>query len=248
MINTVCHHAICFVGENAEEKAEYNARAILCGGGEPPCEVCNSCKKAQNKIHPDIIRVREGMTDGKYKVKELREVAAQAGYRPNDGEFKVYIFTQADTMRPECQNALLKFTEEPPEFVRIIFTVKSADLLLETIKSRLVFINAKSAETVHSPELSEIAKDFMKALGTNSEYMAASALSRIKTRDELSAVLDIIAGEIRKTMYNSQHTIHNWAEAQKFLQNCIDDLKYNPNVTLACTNAAVGIMEVKWRK
>jgi DNA polymerase III delta prime subunit len=248
----VNHHAICFVGESLDELIENTARAILCGGSPPterrfaageavsPCDNCNSCRKALNNVHPDIIRVRESMTDGKYKVGELRGILSEAGLRPNDGEHKVYVFTNADTMRPECQNTLLKFTEEPPGFVRIIFGARSADMLLETIKSRLVFINADSVEAVHDPAHSEIAKMFMEGLNGNDEYAAATALSRVRTRDELGAVLGIIAGEIRSTMHNSAN-MKAWARAQEFLQDCIDDLKFNPNISLACSYITAGV-------
>ncbi|MCL2638667.1 MAG: hypothetical protein FWD48_09900 [Oscillospiraceae bacterium] len=229
-------HAVCYVGENLDEFAQQKAKVILCNSGQAePCGVCNSCKKVQNSSHPDLIWVRE------HKVKEVREVVATSVIRPNDGEFKVYIFTEADSMRAESQNALLKFTEEPPDYVKIIFTAKSPDLLLDTIKSRLVFINADGASGTPHPtaELLETTKAFVSALVNKNEYSAAAALSKIKTREDLSAVLDLIS----KAMHNEQCTMYNYVEAQKFLLNCIDDLKYNPNINLACTYITSGICE-----
>jgi DNA polymerase III delta prime subunit len=221
-------HAVCYVGENLDEFAEKKAQAILCGQAEP-CEVCKSCKKVQNKSHPDLIWVRE------YKVKEVREVAATSGVRPNDGEFKVYIFAEADSMRSECQNALLKFTEEPPDYVRIIFTARSPDLLLDTIKSRLVFVNAGDGGAAEPPsELSSIAKEFVCSLVQRNEYGAAAVLSRIKTREDLSSVLSLISEEMGKSMQNA-------VQARKFLLDSIDDLKFNPNIALACTHITAGI-------
>jgi DNA polymerase III delta prime subunit len=240
-------HALCFVGDNLDELAgisESTAQLFLCEHkNSTPCKTCNSCVKSQNKTHPDIIRVREDMPDDKYKIDGLRKIISEASLRPNDGEYKVYIFTEADTMSPVCQNSLLKFTEEPPEYVRIIFTAKSADLLLETIKSRLVFINAETDGTVHGSELSETAKSFINAINTDNEYMAATALSKVKNREELSALLDLIAGEIRDSMHNSQFTMHNWVRIQKFVQTCIDDLTFNPNVALFCTYIVSGIFK-----
>ncbi|MCL2077317.1 MAG: hypothetical protein FWH08_02810 [Oscillospiraceae bacterium] len=256
-------HAFCYVGDNSansEEFSEYAARLILCErGGVKPCDTaadgspCKSCKKLQSKTHPDIVRVREAMPDGKYKVDALRKIVADSVFRPNDGDLRVYIFEQADTMSAVCQNALLKFTEEPPEYVKIIFTAKSADLFLDTIKSRLVFINAETSENSEISEISEknkellsIARDFMNAVSAGNEYMAAAALSGVKTREDLSGVLGIIAGEIRNCMINTGNSSYNmsigdFARAQKFLQSCIEDLKYNPNVALACTHVTAGI-------
>jgi len=234
-------HAVCYVGVNSDsldDFAQQKAKLILCEqNGTSPCEACRSCKKVHNNTHPDLIRVRE------YKVKEVREVVATSVIRPNDGEFKVYIFADADTMRAECQNALLKFTEEPPPYVRIIFTAKSPDLLLDTIKSRLFFVNANVGCDVRiapPDELNNIAHDFVLALTEKNEYLAATALSRVKTRDDLSGVLELISSEMNVGR-DALGVPENYIKAQKFLLNCIDDLKYNPNIALACTHITAGI-------
>ena len=230
-------HAICYVGESLDDFAERKAQAILCESGQAePCNTCRSCIKVQNKSHPDLLWVRE------YKVKEVREVVATSAMRPNDGEFKVYIFTNADTMRAECQNALLKFTEEPPDYVRIIFTAASPDRFLDTIKSRFVFINADNAgddTNVVPQELTDIVNDFITALKNNNELKAASALSRIKNRDELGRVLELISGKLHGAVPATQ----NYVEAQKFLLDCIDDLIFNPNIALTCTYVTAGMCE-----
>ena len=234
-------HAVCYIGVNLESFVERKAQVILCQSGQAvPCEVCNSCIKVRNKTHPDLIWVRE------QKIKDIRDVTATSVMRPNDGEYKVYIFTEAENLSVLCQNALLKFTEEPPEYVRIIFTARTADMLLETMKSRLVFINADDGGDVHiPPEMTSIAQDFMNALDKGSEYKAATALSRIKTREELNTVLNLIAGEIRTQMHNSDNSgkVKRWAGKQEFLQACINDLQFNPNVTLTCTYIVTRIME-----
>jgi DNA polymerase III gamma/tau subunit len=233
-MNFFDRHAVCYVGENLDEFAEKKAQAILCGQAEP-CKNCKSCIKVQNKSHPDLIYVRE------YKVKEVREAVAASAVRPNDGEFKVYIFPNADTMRAECQNALLKFTEEPPDYVKIIFTARSPDLLLDTIKSRLFFIGADSAGNVEiNAELAEIARDFVAALIRRSEHAAATALAKIKNRDDLSQILDLISAEmnVRRDALGAPYV-----ETQKFLLDCAGDLKYNPNIALTCAYITAEIFE-----
>jgi len=228
-------HAVCYIGENLDDFAQQKAQSILCEqDGTSPCETCRSCIKVHNGTHPDLIWVRE------YKVKEVREVVATVAIRPNDGDFKVYIFTDADTMRVESQNALLKFTEEPPPYVRIIFTAKSPDLLLDTIKSRLFFVNTGGTHTEEPNELNNIAQGFVHALVEKDEYSAAAALAKIKTRDDLSKALDLISAEMNVGR-DALGAPENYTEAQKFLLDCIDDLKYNPNIALFCTHITAGI-------
>jgi DNA polymerase III delta prime subunit len=226
-MSSLNRHAVCYVGESLDKFAEHEARKILCESGQA-CGTCRSCIKVQNKSHPDLIYLRE------YKIKEVREAVAAAAVRPNDGEFKVYIFPNADSMRPECQNALLKFTEEPPDYVKIIFTAKSPDLLLDTIKSRLFFVNAgNDAHTAPPDELNSIAKEFVAALVRRSEHGAAAALTRIKTRDDLSKILDLISVELN---VGRAALGAPYAEIQKFLLDITDDLIYNPNISLFCAH------------
>jgi len=255
-------HAICFAGDDSrglDELAEYSARLFLCESMSS-CGVCKSCKKAQSRIHPDIIRAKELMPDGKYKVDVLRKTVSDSFMRPNEGMFRVYIFTDADEMSPICQNALLKFTEEPPEYVRVIFTVKSSDALLDTIKSRLVFINAgNGASPEYDEELLETVNAFIKALAGSNEYAAAAALARIKTREDLTRALTAISGAIRGAIVtksgvgsgesNAENELASSAgikalvKAEKLLMSYIGDLKFNPNVSLAAAYIAAEICE-----
>ena len=67
------------------------------------------------------------------KVDEIREVINTA-YNVRDKV--VYCIKDADTMRNEAKNAMLKITEEPPKNAYFIMTVQDDSSLLDTIKSR----------------------------------------------------------------------------------------------------------------
>ena len=67
------------------------------------------------------------------KVDEIREVINTA-YTVRDKV--VYCIKDADTMRNEAKNAMLKITEEPPKNAYFIMTVQDDSSLLDTIKSR----------------------------------------------------------------------------------------------------------------
>jgi len=53
----------------------------------------------------------------------------------------IYCFVDADNMRPQAKNAMLKITEEPPENAYFCLTVCDSGTLLDTIKSRAYVIN-----------------------------------------------------------------------------------------------------------
>lgn len=67
------------------------------------------------------------------KVDEVREVINTA-YSTRDKA--LYCFEDADTMRAEAKNAMLKVTEEPPANAYFCMTVEDESSLLDTIKSR----------------------------------------------------------------------------------------------------------------
>lgn len=67
------------------------------------------------------------------KVDEIREVINTA-YNVKDTS--LYCVKDADTMRNEAKNAMLKITEEPPKNAYFIMTVEDDSTLLDTIKSR----------------------------------------------------------------------------------------------------------------
>jgi replication-associated recombination protein RarA len=72
------------------------------------------------------------------KVDDIREVISTA-YAVR--EKTVYHIKDADNMRPEAKNAMLKITEEPPENAYFVMTVQNDSSLLDTIKSRAYVLN-----------------------------------------------------------------------------------------------------------
>ncbi len=142
-------HAMLITGEEGVGKgilADYAAMLMLCGkGGENPCMTCKECMRIEEHIHPDVVYPLREMSNGKYAVRELVEFINKCMTLPNDGEYRICIFERADEMNEACQNALLKFIEEPQRFNRFIFTSSDKSRILETIISRVTEIKAEPA-------------------------------------------------------------------------------------------------------
>lgn len=142
-------HALLFTGDRGTGKkllADYAAMLFLCEkNGETPCCSCGGCRRAEAHSHPDVIYVKPILEAAKAKtgysmVDAVRDLIKNGYLKPNDGDVRVYIFAEAETMTPECQNALLKFIEEPLVFNRFIFTSASENTILQTIRSRVTKI------------------------------------------------------------------------------------------------------------
>ncbi len=121
--------------------AQSLAQAMNClspvevAGGVDACGTCSSCSKIERGLHPDVSIV--GSEDGAaIKVDQIREVVGRTAYRPFEGRLRVAIIDQADLMRDEPQNALLKTLEEPPGASAFVLVTSRPDMLLATVRSR----------------------------------------------------------------------------------------------------------------
>jgi len=100
--------------------------------------------------HPDFAWLAP--RGAQHLVEEVREQVIRAAvYRPFEGERRVFVIEQAEAMREESQNALLKTLEEPPAFAHLMLLSAEPEALLETIVSRcqqVVFARLPAAAAV----------------------------------------------------------------------------------------------------
>jgi DNA polymerase-3 subunit delta' len=88
--------------------------------------------------HPDFITVE----DPEHKtvpVRIVRQAREDAFIRPNEADYKIYLFPQA--LGIEGQNALLKILEEPPSYGIFLLLSENPETLLPTIRSRCTQLN-----------------------------------------------------------------------------------------------------------
>jgi len=135
-------HALLFHGEDRIGKrlvAKVLAQAVNCEASpalSPPdaCGVCRSCHQIDIGAHPDVTMIQA--TSGKGETDETREIESRLIYRPLVASRKVVILDNADLLRQEAANALLKTIEEPPPDSLIILVSAYPECLLPTIRSR----------------------------------------------------------------------------------------------------------------
>jgi DNA polymerase-3 subunit delta' len=104
---------------------------------------CNSCKKIEKGIHPDVFFVEhKGIKD--IKVDQIREeVEERLFFRPFEGRFKLAIVDDAHRMNTSAQNAFLKTLEEPPSDSVIVLISSQPQTFLPTIRSRCQSVEFK---------------------------------------------------------------------------------------------------------
>lgn len=142
-------HSFLFYGESGLGKktlAKFLSMLILCEDKqERPCGKCNACVKILSDSHPDVIWAQHYGKRGGFEDKMLKELSLDAYIKPNDGEFKIYVFADSDNISIKGQNILLKIIEEPPLHAKFIFTASGRDIFLPTILSRVTAIPVQEA-------------------------------------------------------------------------------------------------------
>ena len=122
-------HAYIFDGEKGAGKnflADIFAATLQCENqGTEPCGTCTSCKQAEGKNHPDIIRITHEKPNT-ISVDDIRQqLCGDIMIKPYKGPYKIYI------------------VEEPPAYAVILLLTTNAESFLPTILSRCVTLHLK---------------------------------------------------------------------------------------------------------
>ncbi|MFA5500507.1 MAG: DNA polymerase III subunit delta' [Candidatus Omnitrophota bacterium] len=139
--NNRLSHAYIFCGPEGSGKflAALNfAKAIMCQNALScePCDKCPSCKKIDAKSHPDLFVLRPEKEGGSVKIDDIRQLIKDIYLKPFEAKKKVYIIDEAQSMKHEAANALLKTLEEPPTDSMLILITDNLKSLFHTIVSR----------------------------------------------------------------------------------------------------------------
>ncbi len=132
--------------ERRQEAEEYGG-GLLGGLGDMddfghslPCGCCNTCKRIYSGSFTDVKLLKKRKDKASLETELVKDFREDMFLSATESDYKVYIIDDAECMRPEGQNALLKVLEEPPTGVFIILLARECDRILTTIKSRTQYI------------------------------------------------------------------------------------------------------------
>lgn len=122
-------------GVGKEDAALVVAKALNCLKlNDDACEECASCRAVNRRSFPDVLVVEP--ENDSHRIERMRMLKSSAYLRPMVGKKRVYIISEAEKMKEEAANSLLKILEEPPPFTCIILLASNPYLILPTIQSR----------------------------------------------------------------------------------------------------------------
>jgi len=141
--------SLIFAGPDGVGKRQFAltmAKAANCRGAprahEFPtdsCDQCAVCRRIDQEAYADVTRIGP---DGQFiKIGQTRALIDEVYYRPHEGRQRFFLIDEADRLREEAANSLLKTLEEPPETSSIILLTSRPERLLPTIRSRAQRLN-----------------------------------------------------------------------------------------------------------
>ena len=114
------------------------------------CGQCIPCRKIAHNEHADVRTILRESQDPLVKketrsqfikIEQTRLMSEQAQFRPYEGRRRVFILDDAEWLRREAANSLLKTLEEPPESSLIILITPKPFALIDTIRSRCLMLS-----------------------------------------------------------------------------------------------------------
>jgi DNA polymerase-3 subunit delta' len=125
------------------------AKQLLCPkatDGKSFCNECNTCRRIDKEIHPDVLIFRD-LEEDTIKIDALRELSHQMSLTPMEARAKVCLMDECHRMNHAAANAFLKTLEEPGEGRFFWLLSSQPGSLPETVLSRCVkFIIPPSPE------------------------------------------------------------------------------------------------------
>ncbi|MCR5149668.1 MAG: hypothetical protein K6B52_00390 [Clostridiales bacterium] len=208
-------HAVILEGATAQERldlAKKIATSLICESDDTaPCGVCKHCRKVFSDSHPDVHIYMPTKGDG-YKtlgirVDDARKIRSDSFVTANEAACRVFIIVDAQLLKIEAQNALLKTIEEPQNSEYFILLCSNRSGFLDTFLSRCVSyiigdIRQEFKKDSAVAEALEAAKGVAKSWGTSNAFEIVKACGVFdKNKDLFSAMLpflqDIIVSALR---------------------------------------------------
>ncbi len=176
------------------------------------CGMCSVCGKILKNVHTDVMTV----SSPKIRVEDIEKLKEDIALLPYEGDCKVYILQNAETMNESAQNKLLKLIEEPPQNAVFLFGVSDEFSLLSTVKSRMKRIDVER----FAPEDILGIKSFVKQAGNAKNAELAAVISE----GNLSAAADIASDGKYNSVFALATGLYAKLKNSRCVAACMADL------------------------
>ena len=236
-------HTYLFSGPAGEAKSRLIlefARALNCERNRffETCD-CPSCRKIENRAHPDVQWFEADAKTGALKIEEVRERLHQASLKPYEGKWKVFILENAENLTPDASNALLKTLEEPPEHTVFLLLVENKAHLLETVQSRAFHVRTSPMGEKDPGEDAVI--QLLESKGWEAYFEELRGFSRAELGEGLETLLHYLLDRSVSEWDNSRENSRAYLKALEVAYEAREALDANANQKLTLTYLEVMI-------
>jgi DNA polymerase III subunit gamma/tau len=132
-------HAFLFCGPRGVGKttcARILAKILNCQQRTPDFEACNQCPSCTGFNENASFNIIELDAASNNSVEHIRVLVEQVRFRPQEGQYKVFIIDEVHMLSNAAFNAFLKTLEEPPPYAIFILATTEKHKIIPTILSR----------------------------------------------------------------------------------------------------------------
>jgi len=148
-----------------------------------PCEKCEACTSFADNTSFNIIELDAASHNS---VEHIRTLNEQVRFRPQQGEYKIFIIDEVHMLSASAFNAFLKTLEEPPPYAIFILATTEKHKIIPTILSRCQIFNFKritvpdtvaALKEIAAKESVEIDEESLHLIAQKSDGALRDALS-----------------------------------------------------------------------
>lgn len=187
-------------GESRNRLVTEILQVILCQNPnweQRPCGLCEACRRVAAGSHEDVISMKKSkLEEGKpksnkvtYVMKDTEPFMDRLSLNPY-GERNIGLIPDADDLKEDVQNKILKTLEEPHPGTAIFLVAENRNNLLPTIQSRCVLLReTEEPDAAETSALEEI---------WNQKYFfqyRKLVEKKLKSADDALKFLDVIERE-----------------------------------------------------
>ena len=208
------------------------------------CTDCNLCHLIETRNLPSLVFVSpETTTIKKEQILELKHLFQT---KPTFSKYNVYIIENAECLNASSANTMLKFIEEPEDFILGFFITNNKENIIDTVRSRCqILLDYYSGEENHSiPKIwQSIALNYIK------EVSVAFDAALLYNKDVLNPLIhdrkELLY--LFQSIFDIYHSLYLCKITNSSLDDSFEDLRFllkkNPDYFLNKMNFVREILD-----
>ncbi len=222
------------------------------------CEKCNLCYQIEKETLPNFQIIRpDGITIKKEQIINLKEKMLT---KPVYSKYNTYVILNSEKLNNSSSNTMLKFIEEPEDYLIGFFVVNNKENVIETIRSRCQLIHQYyiEEEIKIDDEKLETVKDYIKNIELDNKhimlYNKNILMEKNYTREELMVIFQQIFKVYENVYINGKYENFEFLKdvnsvqllnKMKIINKYLDNLQKNGNINLLLDSFVIEMGHVK---